>query len=295
MPNWVKQRFIALDMQAVREAILDENGRMDFNRVIPMPAELDGQPTFDWEEIDKFGFGGENFKVKKSFQDTTFKPFLHSVIKDEHNRDEFIKAVKKELKKKENKSLLNQVCDIYNIEDIDEEPKMHDVIGIMNPTFIRVVGGYYNIMRYGYKDWYDWSIENWGTKWNACDCFDNGDYIEFETAWSLPHPVYAKLAEITPIRVVYADEDLGSNCGLVDFYKDKDGDICFNQLMEESTELAYDTWGYSHITAYDEDWNEIEDENDQRYIDANKNYFAIQEEINTLMNIDNFQKDLVEV
>ena len=24
-----------------------------------------------------------------------------------------------------------------------------------------------NIAKYGYKDWYDWSIDNWGTKWNA--------------------------------------------------------------------------------------------------------------------------------
>lgn len=21
----------------------------------------------------------------------------------------------------------------------------------------------------GYKDWYDWSVANWGTKWNACE------------------------------------------------------------------------------------------------------------------------------
>jgi hypothetical protein len=55
----------------------------------------------------------------------------------------------------------------------------------------------------GFRDWYDWSIENWGTKWNACsidvnaseDClFD----IRFDSAWSLPEPVLFALAKKYP-------------------------------------------------------------------------------------------------
>ena len=41
------------------------------------------------------------------------------------------------------------------------------------------------------KDWYDWSVENWGTKWDACEPHINHndiDYfcVSFESAWSPP-------------------------------------------------------------------------------------------------------------
>lgn len=54
-----------------------------------------------------------------------------------------------------------------------------------------------NLKEYGYKDWYDWSVENWGTKWNA----DQGGASEtgmcFCTAWSPCIPIVCKLAELT--------------------------------------------------------------------------------------------------
>ena len=41
------------------------------------------------------------------------------------------------------------------------------------------------------KDWYDWSLNNWGTKWDACEpniCHNDIDYfaVSFESAWSPP-------------------------------------------------------------------------------------------------------------
>ena len=48
-----------------------------------------------------------------------------------------------------------------------------------------------NKKKYGHEDWYGWSIDNWGTKWDACSSnVDDQDdceiYITFETAWSPP-------------------------------------------------------------------------------------------------------------
>ena len=47
-----------------------------------------------------------------------------------------------------------------------------------------------NIAKYGYKDWYDWSVDKWGTKWGDCDTevFHNDDSISvvFQSAWSPP-------------------------------------------------------------------------------------------------------------
>ena len=41
------------------------------------------------------------------------------------------------------------------------------------------------------KDWYDWSVNNWGTKWDACESYINNndiDYfsVSFDTAWAPP-------------------------------------------------------------------------------------------------------------
>ena len=69
-----------------------------------------------------------------------------------------------------------------------------------------------NIEKYGYKNWYDWSVANWGTKWNAGGS-DNEDMIvdydedvddtgialfTFSSAWAPPVGVYEKLKELHP-------------------------------------------------------------------------------------------------
>jgi len=58
----------------------------------------------------------------------------------------------------------------------------------------------------GYTDWYHWSCDNWGTKWNAChtelaECvFTEPAYAEirFDTAWSVPLPVFHAMIEMFP-------------------------------------------------------------------------------------------------
>lgn len=70
---------------------------------------------------------------------------------------------------------------------------------------------------YGYRSWYDWSVDHWGTKWNAYDGSINDQeqgFIEatFLTAWSPPEPVIAKLAEMYPQVAIthhYLDEGGG--------------------------------------------------------------------------------------
>ena len=77
-----------------------------------------------------------------------------------------------------------------------------------------------NIKKYGHKNWYDWNLANWGTKWDVCNpsvqTTNNEITLKFETAWSTPELIFKKLAEQYPdlmIDIDYADEDLGHNCG----------------------------------------------------------------------------------
>ena len=100
---------------------------------------------------------------------------------------------------------------------------------------------------YGNNNWYDWSLANWGTKWDAYgydDCIDysgDKDTITFLTAWSAPHPVIEKLAEMYPtvkIEHEWADEDIGSNCGRRVYYDGERVEEYYPEYGKESLEFA---------------------------------------------------------
>ena len=60
-----------------------------------------------------------------------------------------------------------------------------------------------NLKYFGSKDWYDWNVSNWGTKWDVGEqgCSDirpDGRMLHtyFDSAWSPPVNAYAKLEEL---------------------------------------------------------------------------------------------------
>ena len=68
---------------------------------------------------------------------------------------------------------------------------------------------------YGFDNWYDWQIKNWGTKWNIAETIvDEWDkdslFYAFETAWSPPIGIYNELKKLFPnleISWFYKEED----------------------------------------------------------------------------------------
>lgn len=91
------------------------------------------------------------------------------------------------------------------------------------------------------KDWYDWRITNWGTKWNAYDteiesCDDGCLELYFYTATHGAVPLIKKLVEMFPdleFHYSYADEVIAYNCG--EGYG-VDGSISFKFPEDESDE-----------------------------------------------------------
>ena len=85
-------------------------------------------------------------------------------------------------------------------------------------------------------NWYDWSVNNWGTKWNTdSDVSISGNVVVFDTAWSTPFYVLSELSNQYPTLsfiINYADEDIGSNCGM---YKLQGGDT----LEEEKGDIVF--------------------------------------------------------
>ncbi len=70
--------------------------------------------------------------------------------------------------------------------------------------------------KYGRDNWYDWSLDNWHTKWNAYDTelvedADESFSFNFQTAWSFPQPIIDKLIEMHPDLVFdgHANEEAG--------------------------------------------------------------------------------------
>ena len=69
-----------------------------------------------------------------------------------------------------------------------------------------------NKVLYGHTTWYDWSCENWGTKWNSYDNEQvDADTILFSTAWSNPEPIMLKLSEMYPEAICDISEQIIKN------------------------------------------------------------------------------------
>ena len=55
--------------------------------------------------------------------------------------------------------------------------------------------------KYGRNNWYDWSWDNWGTKWNSCQAMAERlsateIFYQFDTAWCPPVKIYEALSNI---------------------------------------------------------------------------------------------------
>lgn len=127
---------------------------------------------------------------------------------------------------------------------------------------------------YGKNNWYDWSIENWGTKWNAYDMdrYLGGNVIRWQTAWSGVVELMKTLSKKFPtveFDYKWADEDTGHNVGHVTI---KAGNILMQNIPKGGSREAYELCfeikpEYSKNYVWNEakgryDWIEDEEEDD---------------------------------
>ena len=92
------------------------------------------------------------------------------------------------------------------------------------------------------NDWYSWHTHFWGTKWNANETHVKNDYtVEFDTAWNTPEGVFKAISKKykTKVKVAYADEDLGNNCGIITYI---DGEE--TSFKEGNEDFAERIWGW---------------------------------------------------
>ena len=95
----------------------------------------------------------------------------------------------------------------------------------------------------GEKNWYNWSINHWGTKWPAYGTDELPaveDSLVFQTAWSSVPIVIRELSHRYPdisMEYSWADEDFGSNTGMIEF---KGGDAVSVYIPEDQSPEAYE-------------------------------------------------------
>lgn len=159
-------------------------GSLDFNKVIPMPESLQIETSSSMERGLK-----------------AYKEFVDICTFDGANKD----------------------MDLLNIPEDKEKIFLRMRKDVKREEWELGRQAFRNEVMYGAPSWYDWSIKNWGTKWNSYgyDNLDRSATLEnpafsFYTAWSAPHPIIEKLAESYPevsFEHEWADEDIGMNCG----------------------------------------------------------------------------------
>ena len=125
------------------------------------------------------------------------------------------------------------------IQSIDFNKIIPMPVELLNTTSPVKERDIFLIAKYGSDNWYNWSINKWGTKWNAYDTLEarlntkmTQATILFHTAWSTPAPVIQKLSEKFPdvkIKVWYADEDFGHNVGKYGF---ENGEVIFDESLD---------------------------------------------------------------
>ena len=117
------------------------------------------------------------------------------------------------------------------------------------------------LREHGCKSWYDWSIENWGTKWDAYDidvAESPGELIYvFDTAWSTPAPVIQAMANRFPdLAIEHRFFDEGH--GFWGIYTYEGGLCCISDTEEHNrVELCIELKGYDPTEDEDDDEDPI--------------------------------------
>ena len=116
-----------------------------------------------------------------------------------------------------------------------------------------------NIRKYGYKNWYDWCVANWGTKWDvggdgyeAQDDGKGGLVLTFDSAWAPPCDAYSALVEMGfAIRAYYYEPGMAFagiwDNGDDDFYEY--GGMNSEQIAEELPSELDEMFGISESAA----------------------------------------------
>lgn len=238
MPNWVCNHLIIHGENAteimrsllIKNENSDCNYDLDFNKIIPMPEDLNiisGSTTNDCAKL-YINAMLEGCDAYTKYAGLYVKAFGKNFYMSETEQAETMKSALRYKDHESDELLFKTKADVYAYGK-------------------RALDNY---AKYGAKDWYDWSIQNWGTKWNACHTQINDinePNIYFDTAWSPPLPVINQLSKKYPdltFEFAFAEEQAGISTGDMVV---QNGEIIKGGFFDDDSKEAYETffelWG----------------------------------------------------
>lgn len=182
-------------------------GSIDFNKLIPMPQELN---------IECGSRTDAGLKLYREFMAESAAVSIGTLHASDNVRTAEVAA---------------------HLEKWDAKEKADPELWELGKTALQ------NIQKYGAPTWYEWSIQHWGTKWNAYQCRplnEKDDTMVFLTAWSSVPRLVKLLSEKYPDQKItyrWADEDLGHNVGEIVF---KDGEQIEENIPDSGSRAAYE-------------------------------------------------------
>lgn len=206
MPNWTYNRIkCKKEIGDKLLTIKDDIYSLDFNKLIPMPENLKlDAGSLESDSISCYYLSlndDEKYKLMKLLKSKEI--FFHHDYWNKYKKD--IKYYESNPDK-----LKNNIDNFNGLIDFDDK-KHFNSLAELGKQYIE------NIKKYGYPQWYDWCVENWGTKWNVEDDVDvsynknTDEYdITFDTAWSVPSGIVEKYSEFCNDEEFYweyEDED----------------------------------------------------------------------------------------
>jgi len=118
------------------------------------------------------------------------------------------------------------------------------------------------IKKYGYSNWYEWCLNNWGVKWDACETYipnknNGGITISFESPWSIPEIYLIKLSNTLgkdyEVHIEFIEEQGAEFLG--DFTL-IDGDVVRKDIPEPWSKEAYERMFEMWDNGEDYEWDQ---------------------------------------
>lgn len=101
------------------------------------------------------------------------------------------------------KTTIGDALEVLESKKVEPSEKDYDSLAYYQYLTNQVNLHRYNLAHYGSRSWYEWSLENWGVKWNAYYTQiehddEAGMVFNFSSPWGWPHSVYKKMVTMFP-------------------------------------------------------------------------------------------------